>query len=720
MSLDLGTLRAYLDLDGTSWDTAFSKAQDKAEKFGGAVPGWMGIASAAIVGGGILAAKGLYDLGATWDDVADTIRVQTGAVGDELDGLVDIAKNIATNVPVDIAKIAPALSDVSQRLGLTGDDLQRVTEQILEAGRMLGEDLDLDAVTGSFNAFGVEQDQISGKLDYLWQVSQGTGIGMNDLASKLAAAAPITQQLGFSFEDTAAMIGAFDKAGLDSQTMVGAMQKGLAGMTAPGEDAAATFQRVMGEIQGFIDTGDEAAARDLAGSVFGTRGAAQFVGALQNGTVNMADLAASAGLTGDSIMDAASETADFAEKWQLVQNKASAALEPLASSVFSALGGALDAMMPALTAFTGWLAENPAMLQIIAAVIGILALAFVGLTIATWAMNTALLANPITWIVLAIVALIAVVILLALNWDAVVAWIGEVWGGFIGWITGVIDGFVGWWTGVWEGFAGWITGVWEGFVGFVTDVWQGFVDWIMAIVIGYLSFWIGIWTSVASFFTDVWNNLVSFVTGVWQGYINWIMSMILGFVAFWSGVWEGVSSFFRSMWEGVARAASDIWNGVISFLTGIPGKILGVFTGAGQWLYDIGSDILQGLWDGLESIWNNLVSWIEDIGSTIADTFAGVLGIHSPSRVFREFGINTLQGYVQGLDAMQPALDRRMTNLVRTPEMELVGSGAPSQSSSSSGTPYAFTYVAAEGQSLSSEEALFAALSSPRAKGPGE
>lgn len=720
MSLDLGTLRAYLDLDGTSWDTAFAKAQDKAQKFGGGVPTWMGVASAAVIGAGIAAATGLYQLGAAWDDVEDTIRIGTGATGDDLQGLVDVAKEVAKNVPVDIASIGPAVADLNTRLGLTGPALQQVAEQILEAGRMLGEDVDINSATGAFNAFGIESDAVSGKLDYLWGVSQATGIGMNDLTSRLASAAPITQQLGFSFEETAGMIGAMDKAGLDSQTMIGAMQKGLAGMTTPGEDASATFQRVVGEIQGFIDTGDDAAARDLASQLFGTRGAAQFVGALSSGAINMADLANVAGMTGDTIMEASADTADFAEKWQLVQNKASAALEPLASTVFSALAGALDAVMPALTLFTGWLAENPAMLQVIAAVIGILALAFVGLTIATWAMNTALLANPITWIVLAVIALIAAVVLLVMNWDAVVAFVSEIWAGFIDWIVGVIDGFVGWWTGVWEGFAGWITGVWEGFVGFVSDVWQGFVDWIMAVIIGYVSFWIGVWTSIASFFTDVWNNIVAFVTGVWQGYINWLMSVILGFVSFWSGVWEGVSSFFRSMWEGVSRAASDIWNGVISFLTGIPGKILGVFTGAGQWLYDIGSDILQGLWDGLESIWNNLVSWIEDIGSTIADTFAGVLGIHSPSRVFREFGINTLQGYVQGLDAMQPSLDRRMTNLVRTPEMELVGAGAPSKSSSSSGAPYAFTYVAAEGQSLSSEEALFEALSSPRAKGPGE
>lgn len=676
MALDLGTLRAYLDLDAKGWDTALTGAQDKVQKFGGSVPTWMGVASGAIVAGGIVAAGALYQLGSTWDDVGDTIRVQTGATGDELEGLIDVAKKVAQNVPVDIAKIAPALADVNQTLGLTGDDLQKVTEQILEAGRMLGEDLNLDVVSGSMNAFGVESDQISGKLDYLWQVSQGTGIGMNDLMAKLESAAPITQQLGFSMEDTAAMIGSMDKAGLDSQTMIGAMQRGLAKMTEPGEDAASTFQRVTGEIQAFVDQGDDAAARDLAGQVFGTKGAAQFVGALQNGALNLADLSASAGLTGDSIMDASADTADFAEKWQLVQNKASAALEPLASEVFAALGGALDYLMPMLTDLGQWVTDNPEAVQQFAIVLGVLAAAFVVLTIAVWAANAAFLANPVTWIIVAIVALIAAIVLLVLNWDTVVAWITEVWSGFISWITEVIMGFESWWRSVWEGFAGWISDLWAGFIGWISDL--------------------------------------------WQGYINWIVSVIVAFIVTWRTMWNNVSKFFSDLWAGIVGFVTDAWNNVLAFLGGIPQAILNVFTGAADWLYSIGEDILNGLWDGLVSIWNGLVGWIEDIGGTIADTFAGVLGIHSPSRVFREFGVNTIQGYMNGVDALLPELDRKMSSLPVTPEMSLVGAGGGSSSSGAGGAAGSFTYIAAEGQSLSSEEALLQALSSPRAKGAGE
>jgi phage-related protein len=510
-------------------------------------------------------------------------------------------------------------------------------------------------------------------MDFLFQMSQATGVGFNDLTSKLAAAAPITQQLGYSFEETAALIGTMDAAGLDSQTMIGAMQKGLVNLTQPGESAQDAFKRVTGEIQGFIDTGDNASAMDLAGQVFGTRGASQFIGALSNGKLNLDDLIGSAGLTGDTIAGAAADTADFAEKWQLVQNKASAALEPLASQVFTALGDALTAIMPGLTGFTNWLSENPAMMQILAAVIGVIAIAFIALTVATWALNTALLANPITWIVLAVIALIAAIILLIMNWDTVVKFLGDTWDGFVGWITGVMEGFGGWWNDVWNGFIGFVTDVWDGFVGFLQDVWQGFVNWIIGVLIGWFMMWRDIWNGVSTFFSDLWNGIIGFII--------------------------------------------DAWGNVMSFLGGIPGKIMGVFLGAGKWLYDIGSDILQGLWDGLTSIWNGLVGWISDIGQTIADTFAGVLGIHSPSRVFRQYGVNTLQGYVEGLDAMQPTLDRRMTELARTPEMTAVSLGSSSGSASSSSSSRSITYVAAENQSLSSEEALFAALGSPRVKG---
>jgi phage-related protein len=75
--------------------------------------------------------------------------------------------------------------------------------------------------------------------------------------------------------------------------------------------------------------------------VFGTKGANQLVGAIQSGTLALDDLVGAAGLSGDTILGVAAETADFAESWTLVKNNALSAIEPLSTAVFNLAGGAM-------------------------------------------------------------------------------------------------------------------------------------------------------------------------------------------------------------------------------------------------------------------------------------------------------------------------------------------------------------------------------------------
>lgn len=62
-----------------------------------------------------------------------------------------------------------------------------------------------------------------------------------------------------------------------------------------------------------------------------------------------------------------------------------------------------------------------------------------GLIASVWSFTAALLANPITWIILAIVALIAVLVLLWQNWDSVTAFLQSVWNAACSAISAGID-----------------------------------------------------------------------------------------------------------------------------------------------------------------------------------------------------------------------------------------------------------------------------------------
>lgn len=572
----------------------------------------MVVGGAAAVAGTVAAFKGLYDIGATFDDVTDTIRVGTGAQGDALDGLVAVAKNVGTSVPAEFEAIGGTVSDLNTRLGLTGGTLETVAKQYLEAGRMLGQEVDINKTTAAFSAFKIEGDEVVGAMDSLFRVSQATGVGMNDLASGIQANAPALQNLGFGFEDSIALLGSLDKAGLNATAITASMSKALVNLAKDGEEPQAAFKRVTGEIQQYVDAGDTAAALDLASQVFGTKGASQFVGALQSGVLNMEDLMAATGATGDTILGVGDETMDFAERWQITMNTAMTAIEPFATAVFTALGDGLKAAMPTLQALGTWVSENTGVLGVIAGVIGVtLVAAMIAWAASIWATTAALLANPITWIIVAIVALVAAVVALAMNWDTVVKWITEVWSGFIGWVTSVIEGFVGWWNGVWTAVGAWIESVWSGFIGGVTAAWSGFVGWLRGVGDNLAAWWNGLWQGVGDFFRGLWDGIVTAASGAINSVWSVLRSVVGGIVTWWNNMWAGMANFYGGIWNGLVGIVSNVGGAFSSVFGGIRDTVAGAFNGI------VG--IIRGPINGIISLVNGAIGGLNRLSISIPD-----------------------------------------------------------------------------------------------------
>lgn len=131
----------------------------------------------------------------------------------------------------------------------------------------------------------------------------------------------------------------------------------------------------------------------------------------------------------------------------LAENNLASAIEPVTTAWQGMKNELLVGILPAVEAVSGvmvsaldWMKEHPVAMQAIAAAVGVLAVGLGGLAIAVgiytaaqWAMNSAILANPITWIVVGIVAaiaaLVAIGVVLYNNWDTIKAKAGEVWAG---------------------------------------------------------------------------------------------------------------------------------------------------------------------------------------------------------------------------------------------------------------------------------------------------
>lgn len=526
---------------------------DSGKKAGAAwaaqLKGAIGVAAigTAVVG----AFKGLYEVGSVFDDVTDTIRVGTGAQGEALEGLVQVAKNVGTSVPASFDQIGSTVADLNTRLGLSGETLTTVSAQYLEAGRILGEDVDINSTTAAFNAFRIEGDAVSGAMDSLFQVSQATGVGINQLASGVQAAAPALQNLGFTFEDSVALLGSLDKAGLNSTQVMSSLSKGLVTLAKDGEEPQAAFERVTGEIQSFVDQGNTAAALDLASQVFGTRGASQFIGALQSGVVNLQDMQAAVGATGDTILGVAGETADAAEQWQILKNKALTALEPVGTALFTAVGDGLAFVNQMLegadfSVFAEFLSYLSPLGIVLQAVQPLIPQIMEALGPALQSVMSALL--PVLQTVVGVFSDLLATVLPPLL--PIIVQLADLIGQVLLAVTPLLEPLGMLIEAIFP--------VLGAVIAALMPIIQGVVDAIGSVLV-----------PVVNMLVNVLSGVITFISGVFSGN--------------WEKAWNGIIGIFEGLWNGIGDIFKGVLNGVIDLINGF----LGTLNEVGNFVSDV-------------------------------------------------------------------------------------------------------------------------------------
>lgn len=90
---------------------------------------------------------------------------------------------------------------------------------------------------------------------------------------------------------------------------------------------------------------------------------------------------------------------------------------------------------------------------------------------AVWSFTAALLANPITWVVLGIAALIGILYLLGVRWDDVKNIVGNV----VGWIVDRWNGLMSWFAGV----PGWFGRIFSGIGDAISGAFKSVINWII-------------------------------------------------------------------------------------------------------------------------------------------------------------------------------------------------------------------------------------------------
>ena len=284
-------------------------------------------------------------------------------------------------------------------------------------------------------------------------------------------------------------------------------------------------------------------------------------------------------------------------------------------------------------------------------------------SIAQWAFNSAILANPITWVVVGIAAVVAALALFFAKTKTG----RQMWANFVNWLKEVWQGLVQVAQTVWKA----IVQAFTSYVSFVKSVWSPIIPFFKSLWQGILLVTRVVWTAIELYVSTVfknmqviirtgmniiktvfsagWKILSTITSAAWKTIrtvIGTYLSAISGLIKAgmdlihgdWSGAWNAIKGVARTVWNGIKsvvqigiNAVQSIVRTVMSSVKGVFSSIWnaikGVFNNGVQFIKSVmhvdlsaqGRAIMNSLLQGLKHVWESVKNFVGGIGRWIKE-----------------------------------------------------------------------------------------------------
>lgn len=329
---------------------AFVEVHPEVSKFASGLQSQLGAINFAQAGAaiglaiGAAAVVGLAKIGQEFGAVKNQIIRETGLSGDAMIAVFDTVKRVGAQVPGTFKEIATAADELKRRGVPLGAQFDKLTAQEVELAKITGTDLkqNVEDTTAIFNKWGVTLNRQPKLLDEIFKASQQAGVSINAIITPLKGGAAALEQFGFSVDESVALIANFAKAGLNTSQAIFGLRTAFAKLAKEGKDP----KQALIDLQAEFKT-DPALAMSEALKLFGARGL-EMAKAMKDGKL---DVKAMLDIISDGrggILETGEATRTVAEQFTILKNQLLIALQPLASSVWTAFRQTLNDLTPPL------------------------------------------------------------------------------------------------------------------------------------------------------------------------------------------------------------------------------------------------------------------------------------------------------------------------------------------------------------------------------------
>ncbi|MFK0045540.1 phage tail tape measure protein [Streptomyces sp. NPDC090741] len=368
------------------------------------------------------------------------------------------------------------------------------------------------------------------------------------------------------------------------------------------------------------------------------------------------------------------------EGWALTQQSFNVQMGRLKEAVTTAAITIGLKLIPVILAVITYFERNKPAAIALAVVIGtILVAAMAAFTASLYAMAAAAAVNPVTWIILGVIALIAAIVLLATHWDTVWAWIKSVAKAAADNILRIWDNIASKNVAIWNGIVAVISGAWHGIASFFVAAWHFVVDPLVTAWNWASRVTVAAWDGITAFFRHWWPLLlvifapaVALVMSIW----NHFHSTIVGTAV---NAWNITVAYLIQAWNAIKAGAGLVWGGIqgaiITPIMTVWGWLVSAWNAVSGWLHSNWGGIKSGassVWGGIRDVIisplvqaNNMIhATVDRIGATIRDNLRKAWSdTKNFAASFWDIGVAIVQGIVNGIRAGAGWLYSSLKNL---------------------------------------------------------
>ncbi len=324
---------------------AFEKVGDKATNIGKKLmPVTAGIT--AMGGAGVAAAMEL-------DEGYDTIITKTGATGEALEELTEVADNLFANMPIEMADAGTAVGEINTRFGATGEVLEDLSEKFIKFAEINGTDLNnsIGKVDKIMEQYNIDASETANVLGLITQKGQETGISVDVLMDSLQKNGAVFKEMGLNMVQSTNLLAQFEANGVNADTAIAGLRKSIKAYTDEGKSVDEALALTIDSIK---NASSETEALSIAQEVFGTKGAAEMATAIREGRIDLESLSSSMEEYGTVVEDTFAATQDPWDEAKVAANNLKLASADLGTTLLSTLQPTITLVVGKIKEFTQW------------------------------------------------------------------------------------------------------------------------------------------------------------------------------------------------------------------------------------------------------------------------------------------------------------------------------------------------------------------------------